>query len=267
MGSTDLEKLNKLKKMLDEGVITADEFSEMKQAIIQDSKASQQETRTKSQKKHGWVLPVVVAAAVVLIGGSGGYLGATHMLQKNDDQEVMQSSNKSSQKNTEEVKKEVTDSIQAVSSSQTQSSSSSEAATVSGWNATKQAELSSFMAQWQAKMHQQYQGTYDSQTVDHLGIKFPEQIQNGELQGKIEINGAITDVVWDADGKTQGDYQAVAVASGTIPGQMYPTTYLFMINHGQPIVYMTKTTNGNVLSFTPTANTELQAGFENVVND
>ncbi|CAM4290518.1 DUF4767 domain-containing protein [Weissella hellenica] len=266
MGSTDLEKLNKLKKMLDEGIITSDEFSEMKQVIIQDSKSVQQETRAKSRKQRGWVLPVVVAAAVVLIGVVGGYFGATYISQRNADQEVSQSSHRSLQKKIDSVQKEVTESSE-VSSDQPQSSSSSEAATVSGWNATKQAELSSFMAQWQAKMHQQYQGTYDSQSVEHLGIKFPEQIQNGELQGRIELNGAITNVVWDADGKTPGDYQAVAVASGTIPGQMYPTTYLFMLNHGQPIVYMTKTTNGNILSFTPTANTELQAGFENVVND
>lgn len=265
MGPTDLEELNKLKKMLDEGVITSDEFSEMKQVIIQNSKSSHQEARTQLHKQRGWVLPVIIAVVVILIGGGGGYFGLTHILQKNNNQEVI---NKSSQEKNDTVKKEVSDSSKMTSTDQTQSSSSFESATVSlGWTVAKQADLSTFMAQWQAKMHQQYQGTYDSQTVDHLGIKFPEQIQNGELQGKIELNGTMANVVWDADGKTPGDYQAVAVASGTILGQMYPTTYLFMLDHGQPIVYITKTTNGNILSFTPTANTELQAGFESIVND
>lgn len=49
----------------------------------------------------------------------------------------------------------------------------------------------------------------------------------------------MANVVWDADGKTPGDYQVIVVVSGTFPGQMYPMTYLFMLDHGKLVIYMT----------------------------
>ncbi|WP_308399597.1 DUF4767 domain-containing protein [Weissella thailandensis] len=265
MESTDFEKLNKLKKMLDEGIITSSEFNEMKQVIIADSKSLQQSTEARSRRKRGWIIPVVVVV-VILIGGGGGYIGATYISQRHSGQEVVQSSRQSSLKKETSATKHETIDNSKTSSDQSQSSSVSEVNVSTGWTAAKQADLSTFMAQWQEKMNQRYEGTYDGQIVDHLGFKLPEQIQNGEMRGKIELNEAIANVVWDPNGNKQGDYQVVAAASGTIPGQMYPTTYLFMLDHGQPVVYMTQTSNGDVLSFTPTANTELQSGFKNIVN-
>lgn len=265
MKSTDLEKLSDLKKMLDEGVITSDEFNKMKKVIIEGSSSLRQNDEMKSRKKRLWVISLVTAG-VILIGGGVGYYGATHTSQSHSEKEVVGSSHKSPLKKKTPAKYEsVNDS--KTQSNQSQSSASKETVVSSGWTTAKQTELSTFMAQWQSKMGQQYDGTYDAKTVDHLGFKLAEQIQNGDMDGKIELNGVRANVVWDADGNTPGDYQAVAAASGTIPGQMYPTTYLFMLDHGQPIVYMTQTSNGDVLSFNPTANTDLQAGFEKIVNE
>ena len=95
MESTDFEKLNKLKKMLDEGIITSSEFNEMKQVIIADSKSLQQSTEARSRRKRGWIIPVVVVV-VILIGGGGGYIGATYISQRHSGQEVVQSSRQSS---------------------------------------------------------------------------------------------------------------------------------------------------------------------------
>lgn len=264
MKSNDLEKLSDLKKMLDEGVITSDEFDKMKKLIIQDSGSIQQNDEIKSHKKRWWVLSLVTVG-VLLVGGGAVYYGATYTSHNHSEKEVVGSSHKSSLKKKTLAKHESVDDSKD-QSNQSQSSAAKETTVSSGWTTAKQAELSTFMAQWQSKMGQQYDGTYDDKTVDHLGFKLAEQIQNGDMDGKIELNGERANVVWDADGNTPGDYQAVAAASGTIPGQMYPTTYLFMLDHGQPIVYMTQTSNGDVLSFTPTANTDLQSGFEKIVN-
>lgn len=53
----------------------------------------------------------------------------------------------------------------------------------------KQTELTMFMVQWHSKMGQQYDETYDAKTADHLDFKLAEQIQNDDMNWKIEFNG------------------------------------------------------------------------------
>jgi|GEM_PF-4921919 len=263
MGTTNIDKLRELKQMLDNGTITPAEFEQMKQSLLDDAKSLPQRSVETPHKKNNWVIPVIVVG-VIIIGG-GGYFAATHthMSGNQSTSEVKRSSAIATSK------KDSSSTKTKSSSQQNQSSTPDDTKTsdvTPGWSSAKLADLSNFMSQWEMTMGQQYQGTYDNQVVDRLGYTFLNMIQNGKLDGKIALNGTVTDVVWDADGKSSGDYQAVAFASGTISGQMYPTSYLFVIDHGNPVVYVTQTTNGDVLYFTPTENNDLQSGFENVMS-
>jgi hypothetical protein len=304
VNSDIVRKLKEYKALLDTGALTQTEFEQLKNKLLFDDSemnasikgATQppleggknviasisQETKLQSQtvtslrsnsksltqstvkvrsKKNNWVIPAVIGG-VIIIGG-GGYFAATHLLGDHPTTEVKRSS-------------EARTSNKSSSSTKTKSSSNKNKASMAdntqksdatpGWSSAKLAKLSGLMSQWENTMGQQYQGTYDNQVVDRLGYTFPDMIQNGKLEGKITLNGTVTDVVWDADGKSSGDYQAVAFASGIISGQMYPTSYLFVIDHGNPVVYVTQTTNGDVLYFTPTENNDLQSGFEDIVS-
>lgn len=133
------------------------------------------------------------------------------------------------------------------------------------WNKSKEAQLSKFMHQWQAEMDQSYQGTYDQQIPDHLGVKFPEAITDGSLNQMAFWLGESVHFSW---GLTQGNstnIDVLAAASGGADKQVWPRTYLFCLHHHRPVVLTTTTTNGGQVYFYDTQNSTLQAGFSKIV--
>ena len=274
MATSELEKLKALKQMLDEGAITQSEFAQMKLDVLQqpvpEPAPLPQRTVVTPTKKRWWVVPVMVGGIILVAGGgtlAGKYLWDTHQVATISHPKKSMKKTAPHDPATQSASADKHhEAAQSSSEKAETSSSETQKMTTVGWAAVKQASLASMMADWQAEMGQQYQGTYNNQVVDHLGFKFPDAIQNGELDGRIAFNQVPVKVVWDPDGHTAGDYQVVAAASGIIPGQMTPTTYLFVIDHDKPVVYMTQTSNGDVLQFTPTANADLQTRFEQLVD-
>lgn len=130
------------------------------------------------------------------------------------------------------------------------------------WSADKNQKLSAFMEVWQNGMGQTYSGTYDGQTPNHYGFKFPEALTSG----RIRINNDLTAVKWTTTGEEQANWQAVAVATGhpnDRPDMLI--TYIFAIHNGVPTVLVTQTNNGHDLFFSPTTNPNLQDGFTSIV--
>ncbi|MFC6294376.1 DUF4767 domain-containing protein [Lactiplantibacillus daoliensis] len=146
-----------------------------------------------------------------------------------------------------------------------QSTTQTTQATATVWNATKTQQLAAFMGQWQAAMGQTYQGTYNGDNPNHLGIVFPDAITSGQLNGRVSLGGQLVNLTWSTNGENGQAYQVVAVATGNQSKLGFPTTYLFCIHNQQPVVYMSQTTNGNIFYIQNTQNAALQAGFAKIV--
>ncbi|AVK64694.1 DUF4767 domain-containing protein [Lactobacillus sp. CBA3606] len=133
------------------------------------------------------------------------------------------------------------------------------------WNTTKASALSTFMHHWQATMGQTYQGTYDGANPDHLGYIFPKAITSGELAGRVSWGNQPIELTWSQDGENGKSFQIVAVATGGKPKTMFPTSYLFCLHNQRPVVFMSRTTNGDTFYLQDTQNSALQAGFAEIV--
>lgn len=131
------------------------------------------------------------------------------------------------------------------------------------WNTTKRAELAKFMRSWQSQMGQTYQGTYTGAKPEHLGVVFPDAIKNNDVQFSWVKQSV--DLTWSDNGENGSAYQVLEVATGGESSAQWPTTYLFCLHNGQPVVFMTRTTNGGVLYLQDTQNSALQSGFAGIV--
>lgn len=125
------------------------------------------------------------------------------------------------------------------------------------------------MASWQRAMGQSFEGTYDGKAVDYLGIKYPEVIDASTRD----------DVVYDQNEQmawyhtdsyqSQARFQVVAAAVGGKGGHYWPMLYLFALDtkDNSPVVLNSQTTNGGVLWFYETVNTELKDGFAQIMHE
>jgi hypothetical protein len=194
------------------------------------------------KRRHWWWLLIV--GLIFAAGCAPQKQADTHSIK----QSTQQKKNDSSQAKSKKAK-----------------ASTSQSSRADNWNATKQADLSTFMKKWQTAMGQQYQGTYDGQKPNHLGFIFPDTLQNGNLVERLSLYHEKVQLEWSTDGAKEAGIQVVAVATGGKPQAMYPTTYFFCFYEGRPVVFVTQTTNGNILYLSDTQNAELQAGFAQIV--
>ncbi|BDR56593.1 DUF4767 domain-containing protein [Xylocopilactobacillus apis] len=119
------------------------------------------------------------------------------------------------------------------------------------WSQEKNQKLSAFMKQWQTKMGQSYQGTYDGKIADHYGYKFPQTVTSGQINGHVDIDDRPVNLTWSTNGNNGAEYQIVAAATKDSQN-MDRITYLFAIHNGTPEAYYTKTTNGDIVYFLTT---------------
>lgn len=136
------------------------------------------------------------------------------------------------------------------------------------WSTAKNQELSKFMASWQTKMRQSYQGTYDGKNPNHYGFIFPKSFSDAHFKDKIRINNQPVALSWwAAANSAQSTYRVVAVATDPRPDKlMQLITYFFIDHQGKPEVYYSMTTNGGILYLFPTENIELKQGFAQIFN-
>lgn len=151
------------------------------------------------------------------------------------------------------------------STSKLESSSSSQ--TVKLWNSNKASQLASFMQSWGNQMNQQYEncGEDTNNDVDFHDYHFPNDFGNINYR----VNNEPVSVTWSADGQGDADYNVVAIYSdANNPSSAGTHLYFFAIHNGSPIVLITEQSDGeNQLNFKETANRDLRAGFEKIVNE
>lgn len=137
------------------------------------------------------------------------------------------------------------------------------------WSATKNKALAAFMKDWQGKMGQTYQGTYEGHKANHGDFIFPDGLQNGHLTSKLLLNYQPFKPVWSTNGMADAEYQVVAAATGYANQNhnQYAriTTYLFTLHNGRPLVLVSQSTNGDYLWLTDSQNVDLQVGFAKIV--
>ncbi|WP_125709777.1 DUF4767 domain-containing protein [Lacticaseibacillus porcinae] len=135
------------------------------------------------------------------------------------------------------------------------------------WTVKQDDELSKLMASWQKSMGQSFEGTYDGQVVDYLGIKYPEAIEGTWRNDVVyDQNEQLSWYQADSQGSS-ARFQVVAAAVGGKTDQQWPMLYLFALDtkDNSPVVLNSQTTNGGVLWFYETANTALKDGFAQIV--
>lgn len=162
------------------------------------------------------------------------------------------------------VRSETTESSQVT----TETSSESSEYVQTLWDANKSAQLAEFMASWGKEMDQQYKSYSNQTSVDLYGLPLPQAILNGEWTAA--IGEMPVSMEWSEDGTGQADFEIVAVYSDaeTEP-YLKKHVYLFGFQQGQPKVLITQQNQGNAnnyIYFNETANSELKAGFNRIVN-
>lgn len=135
------------------------------------------------------------------------------------------------------------------------------------WTEDKKNSLRDFMSQFSNKMGQNYKEYGPSNSVDLYGVKVPGDIFNG--QWTMAINNQPVQVEWSETGEGSAPYQLVAVYSDadTQP-YLQKHVYFFVIEGGQPKVYVTQQNQGNnenYLHFSETQNPDIKAGFSQIV--
>ncbi|RHH69032.1 MULTISPECIES: DUF4767 domain-containing protein [Vagococcus] len=118
-------------------------------------------------------------------------------------------------------------------------------------------------------MGQNYKEYNQSNSVDLYGLKVPGDIFNGTWT--MAINNQPVQVEWSETGEGSAPYQLVAVYSDadTQP-YLQKHVYFFIIENGQPKVYVTQQNQGNnenYLHFSETQNPDIKAGFSQIVGD
>jgi hypothetical protein len=137
------------------------------------------------------------------------------------------------------------------------------------WTVKQDAELSQFMVSWQKSMGQSFEGTYDGQVVDYLGIKYPEAIA-GTWRNDVVYDQNEQLAWYQADSQgSSARFQVVAAAVGGKADQQWPMLYLFALDtkDNSPVVLNSQTTNGGVLWFYETSNAELKDGFAQIMQE
>lgn len=150
---------------------------------------------------------------------------------------------------------------------ETETSKKKEEASKTLWDDDKRNSLRGFMSQFSNKMGQSYKEYSQSNSVDLYGVKIPGDIFNG--QWTMAINNQPVQVEWSETGEGNSAYQLVAVYSDadTQP-YLQKHVYFFMIENGQPKVYVTQQNQGNnenYLHFSETQNPDIKAGFSQIV--
>lgn len=150
-----------------------------------------------------------------------------------------------------------------------ESSNKKDETTNSLWNDAKKDSLRGFMSQFSNKMGQNYKEYNQSNSVDLYGLKVPGDIFNGTWT--MAINNQPVQVEWSETGEGSAPYQLVAVYSDadTQP-YLQKHVYFFIIENGQPKVYVTQQNQGNnenYLHFSETQNPDIKAGFSQIVGD
>ncbi|MDV7718716.1 DUF4767 domain-containing protein [Pediococcus ethanolidurans] len=181
----------------------------------------------------------------------------------NTNKQASKSSSKTVQSTTVKKNSQVAKKTSSSKSAKRVTTKTKVATTV--WNQTKRQKLAKFMQTWQTEMGQTYKGTYKGEQPDHLGIIFPKALTSSELNGKVKWGSTSVHLTWSKNGENGSEYQIVEVATGGVSGTHFPTTYLFCIHNGQPVVFMTQTTNGDVLDIQDTQNSALQTGFAKIL--
>lgn len=134
------------------------------------------------------------------------------------------------------------------------------------WNADKASELAAFMETWGTSMGQGYK----SYTMENPGTMYGPSFPN-EIMTNLAVNDVAAPNFWSQDGLENGEYAIVAAYADYESIEKYerfPNYYLFAIKDGQPIVLFSQQNQGQpdgLTHFNPTANAELQAGFEAIV--
>lgn len=212
----------------------------------------------KAPKKNHDLLIAVVVVLIVLIGGG---IIVTHHSQKN------------AQIGTENVKKETSkkassssSAVKKSSSAKSEKKSSSEKETVPAqWSDSQSSELADYMKIWQTAVGQDFVGTYNGDTPQHLDYKFPDALKDGKLKDHLKLDDKKVDFTWSPKADKKADYQVVAVATGSRQGVDSPTSYFFVIHEGKGVVYATETASGKDLTLTETQNADLKNNFANIV--
>lgn len=134
------------------------------------------------------------------------------------------------------------------------------------WNSDKSRQLESFMQDWQATMHQSYKSYYPGKDVNYYGIKFPSTLGSGN----IAVNNHKVSLGWSNDGLGKHDFNVVAIYSDADNARMGAHLYFFAIaSNKKPIVLITEQNQGTpdmMIHFNPTKNTDLERGFDKIVN-
>ncbi|GEP18767.1 DUF4767 domain-containing protein [Pediococcus argentinicus] len=134
------------------------------------------------------------------------------------------------------------------------------------WNNDKSRQLESFMKDWQATMHQEYQNYYPGKDVSYYGITYPSSLGSGN----IAVNDHKVSMGWSNDGLGKHDFNVVAIYSDIDHAKMGAHLYFFAIaSNKKPIVLITEQNQGTpdmLIHFNPTKNTDLEQGFEKIAN-
>lgn len=149
----------------------------------------------------------------------------------------------------------------------TESSDKKEEASNAIWNDSKKDSLREFMSQFSRNMGQNYKEYSKTNSVDLYGVNVPGDIFSG--QWTMAINNQPVKVEWSETGEGSSPYQLVAVYSDadTQP-YLQKHVYFFIIENGQPKVYVTQQNQGNnenFLHFSETQNPDIKAGFSQIV--
>ena len=135
------------------------------------------------------------------------------------------------------------------------------------WNSSKASSLKTFMEEFSAAMNQDYKEYGPTNDVDMYGLKLPSSVLKGEC--KMVVDKDPVEVEWSETGEGKSSYQLVDVYSdATLQKYSKTHVYFFVIEDGNPKVYITEQTQGNpenYLYFNETINEQLENGFEQIV--
>lgn len=136
------------------------------------------------------------------------------------------------------------------------------------WDASKSAELATFMQSWGQEMGQQYRSYDDHVQANYYGLQVPQDIFDGKWT--IVINQTPVSVEWSENGEGQADFQIVAIYSDidhATPAGGH--LYFFGFQQKQPKVLITQQNQGNqnnYLYFKETENESLKNEFIQLAN-
>ena len=136
------------------------------------------------------------------------------------------------------------------------------------WDASKSAELATFMQSWGQEMGQQYRSYDDHVQANYYGLQVPQDILDGKWT--TVINQTPVSIEWTETGEGTADFQIVAIYSDidhATPAGGH--LYFFGFQQKQPKVLITQQNQGNqnnYLYFKETENESLKNEFIQLAN-